>query len=246
MEAERGMSHTARIALDIDNTLAMTSLAAGQALAQRLQVPIEELEESGSYRAPWVRRGEDPRHPSEATTRFYQTIWSEPCFLQTIPAVPGAAELVRELNQAGMLAGYVTRRPPGDREATRRWLSSQGFPIAALHHAPHPAGEEAACKSLAMRQMGARVLIDDHLAEVRSVAGSMKERAGQPAQGGLAAVLISQPYNRGPLFNLVHRPTPWLARADDFATALELAIAMAALLQGEDAKQAIARGTAAN
>lgn len=209
------------LAFDIDNTIADTCQGVRDLLALHLGMSERDIVDTPSYRYPALPPGMDVHAPSSQVKAFYAGIWHHPRLLSDMPAIRGAPELLREIARAGMLSGYVTRRPPQQYNATQRWLARHQFPHGTLLHALHPEGSPAACKSLSMLLLGARVLIDDHAEEVRTVMDS--------GLGG--AVLLTRPYNTHAAL-----PAPsegrLIARVSTLAEAVHTATGMAAMLAG--------------
>lgn len=213
------------IAFDIDNTIALSLEGLRLILAKRLGCRPDELRATDSYRYPLILGGSLHEAGSDETLNAaYEGAWTCDEICRLMPAIEGARELLWELNEDGLLRGYVTRRPEHQRGVTEEWLRRQTFPSAPLVHAPHPAGEARVCKSVGMREIGAHILIDDHPGEVQGV-----------LDANLAAILIDLPHNRtsGPDW----QPSGLGIRQADLQSAVTVARGLAALLQSQVKRQ---------
>lgn len=118
-------------------------------------------------------------------------------------------EALHELARAGVLRGYVTRRPPVPEviAATRDWIEENGFPDLPIEHVPR-----GISKAVYMRRLDARIIVEDSPGEAESVIAH-----------GLDVIYMDHPYNRHvehphlrvncwsgllPLVRLLRTPTP--------------------------------------
>lgn len=176
------------IGIDIDNVIASIESTLRRLLAQRYGCAENELQQTSLYRYPFlpaelIGSGGDP-HTHAATCQAYANIWDSPELITEVSPTPQAPELMHQLSDLGLLAGYITRRPEKFSVPSRAWLRTCNFPAAPLRHAYDDARGRQ-CKSSHLHQLGAGVLIDDHPAEIESVIAS-----------GIHGILLSAPHNR--------------------------------------------------
>lgn len=178
-----------RIALDIDNVLGDIITAARLRLAREHQFDENSLEETFLYKAPI-------RMPNGEAFNLSWDFWQCPEMLLSVPPVTGAVLAVQQLYEAGMLAGYVTRRSATSHFVTREWLTKHDFPIAPLRcvGTDDPETAYANCKSAASRELGAAIILDDSPNEVRTA-----------RMNGFNAQLIDPPIGRSERMALLEK-----------------------------------------
>lgn len=91
-------------------------------------------------------------------------------------------EALHELAGAGLLRGYVTRRPPIPEviAATRDWILENRFPNLPIEHVPR-----GISKAVHMQRLDARIIVEDSPQEAESVLAH-----------GLDVIYMDHPYNR--------------------------------------------------
>jgi hypothetical protein len=163
MNATQGEKTGMRVAVDVDNVLADIVTSARMTLAQDVGVPVDEIILTGAYHRPFGH--EDPAIAEKLV--LDHAFWDRPEVLLRCPVLPGAREAMWRLHEAGMLAGYVTRRPGAVADLTREWHSAVGMPPAEMRFVGTTDASTTydQCKSVACREIGATHLIDDHADE---------------------------------------------------------------------------------
>jgi beta-phosphoglucomutase-like phosphatase (HAD superfamily) len=118
-----------------------------------------------------------------------RAFWDRSDVLDGSDASPGSVEALNRLHERGMLAGYITRRPPQTRELTEAWLRRHGYPDVPVHFVGVAAAIASydLCKSTVCRQIGATHLVDDHATEISQAAAAGIEVVVVDAQTGRAA-----------------------------------------------------------
>lgn len=204
------------IAFDLDETLAESSGGMLHNVAQLLGVSDTSLTLTESYLMPvGPRDGDWDERTRQLVQAFISATWHDEAFNAGLRPIGTGPQLLHELDGAGLLRGYVTRRPSILRGVSEQWLRRCGFPARALLHA---ASSPRVCKSSGMTLLGAQVLVDDHPEEVGSVTRLQARQLG--------SVLISRPHNRQA------RPSgTWAYRAGTLEEAAHTATAMLALLR---------------
>lgn len=152
-----------RVAVDVDNVLADIITSARLTLAEDLDLPVEDIILTGIYHRPFGH----PDPEIDAKLELDHAFWDRPEVILRCPVIPGALDAMNRLHQAGMLAGYVTRRPDAVREMTRQWHGVNAFPKAEMRFVgtTDASTTYAQCKSVACGEIGAGYLIDDHADE---------------------------------------------------------------------------------
>jgi hypothetical protein len=197
-----------RIAFDIDQVLADIIQGARSVLAADLGISPESIVDTFEYSQPFTHGNPD----LAARLVVEHSFWDREDLLTTCPVVPGAAEAVRRVHDAGHLAGYITRRPGHVSHLTTGWLAANGFMQAPVHHVG--TGDAATnfdrCKSAACKMIGATHLIDDHATEVTTAGAA-----------GICVVVVDTPVGRRERHEaLLLRPQTLVAR--DAAHAVQL------------------------
>jgi phosphoglycolate phosphatase-like HAD superfamily hydrolase len=152
-----------RVAVDVDNVLADIIASAKMTLAEDLGLPVDEIVMTGIYHRPFGH----PDPAIDAKLKLDHAFWDRPEVILRCPVLPGALDAMHRLDRAGVLAGYVTRRPGAVRETTRQWHAAVGLPHAEMRFVgtTDAATTYAQCKSVACAEIGANYLIDDHADE---------------------------------------------------------------------------------
>lgn len=169
---------------DIDGVLCETADLAVQYACHRLGMHASDLINipNDDYENGLINRF--PAEQREAANRLIRAAFdeNEGDIYRIAPVRTHAHEALHELASAGILRGYVTRRPPHPEviEATRDWIDENGFPDLPLEHVPR-----GISKAVYMRRLNATVIVEDSPAEAQSVLAH-----------GLAVIYMDHPYNR--------------------------------------------------
>ncbi|WP_027894472.1 5' nucleotidase, NT5C type [Calidithermus chliarophilus] len=182
-------------ALDLDGTVSDTLGSLGAYLSRALGVAVG-LDRATNYHALEEALPPELRERGRALIERAFRDNAGNVYGQA-EAVPGALEGARLLEARGKLAGYITRRPAIHGAITLGWLGVHGFPDAPLLHA-----RPRISKAVYMRQLGARVLVEDSAHELEAVLTE-----------GLGGVLLERPYNRGYAHERLVRLGGWAALA---------------------------------
>lgn len=152
-----------RVGVDVDNVLADIIAAARLTLSEDTGIAVDEIVLSGIYHRPFAHP--DPEQDEKLAVGH--AFWDRPEVLLRCPLLPGALDAMWRLKEAGMLAGYVTRRPGAVRELTSTWFERVGLPPAEMRFVGTTDASTTydQCKSVACREIGATHLIDDHADE---------------------------------------------------------------------------------
>lgn len=174
-----------RIAFDIDQVLCMIVDHGRVVLAKDMGVDPSLIIVSDEYDQPFrfCEGAECLPVPVE------RAFWDRDDVLGGSEPAPGSVVALNRLHRRGLLAGYITRRPPQTRELTVAWLERHGYPNVPVHFV----GIQGAvasydlCKSTICRQIGATHLVDDHATEISNAAAAGIEVVVVDAQTGRAA-----------------------------------------------------------
>ena len=177
-------------AFDIDGTLACTREVMRAALAQRVGLPLNHLQDGGMYETFGFTLGSD--FMDQQLIEVALDTWRSVAHL-ALP-LPGALETVNRVASTGRLLGYVTRRDPQMTALTRAWLHEHGFPVSTtlLRHMP----DNHACKSVQALALALtyRTGGPEWLSDIVLVEDSGRE-ALSAARNGLRVALLDQPHN---------------------------------------------------
>jgi hypothetical protein len=151
------------VAIDVDNVLADIISSARLTLAEDLGIDASDIVLTNAYHQPFG-------HPDPAVAArlvIEHAFWDRPEVLSRCPVIPGSLDAVLRLEDHGILAGYVTRRPAAVRGLTEEWMASSGFPDRPRRFVGTTDAGTAydTCKSIACRELGATHLVDDHADE---------------------------------------------------------------------------------
>jgi len=115
------------LGIDIDGVCAEFADSCNFWLAERLDMDPQPID-----RWDWYENygSEGPR----AWREFWRMTEADPDWMGLVPPVPGAAEGVHALEDAGHEVIYVTARNPRYQEATWEWLEGEGFVPKHLIH----------------------------------------------------------------------------------------------------------------
>lgn len=156
-----------RVGLDLDNVLVSTMASARRVIAQLREIPFEEIIETQEYWTPFSHQ--NPKLASRLVPDH--AFWDREDLLLNADPLPGAIEAANILAKEGMLASYITRRPPAVASITEKWLKRQNFPIVPTHHVGslNPDEYHANCKSSACRIEGVTHMVDDQAKEAEKL-----------------------------------------------------------------------------
>lgn len=172
-----------RVAFDLDNVVVDIVEAAREAVAASAGVPAADIFDTHVYYAPFG-------HVDANVSRLLATpheFWQREDVLAAARPLPGAREALVRLHDAGMLAGYVTRRAGRARGITRAWLEIHDMPVVDLHLVGHHEAHRnyEGCKARVCLEIGATHLVDD----------SQRE-AEDAVRLGVTPILVDHPLGR--------------------------------------------------
>lgn len=174
-----------RIAFDIDQVLCMIVDQGRAVLASDMGVDPSLILVSDEYDQPFrfCEGAECLPVPVE------RAFWDRADVLDGSLPAPESVEALNRLHARGLLAGYITRRPPQTRELTEAWLKRHGYPDVPVHFVgiQSDVASYDLCKSTVCRQIGATHLVDDHATEISKAAEAGIEVVVVDAQTGRAA-----------------------------------------------------------
>lgn len=152
------------VASDIDNVLSDIIASARRALARDVGIDPHEIILTQVYQRPFSHP--DPQINAKLT--LDHAFWDRAEVIDGCDPIPGSVDAMMRLHQAGMLVGYITRRPPTVREGTERWMRKHGYPAMPVHHVGTTAFDTTfeLCKSSVCHKLGATHLLDDHATEI--------------------------------------------------------------------------------
>lgn len=199
-----------RVALDLDNVLVDILESARIAVAALAGIDPTSLVDTWVYATPFT-------HPDESVSRLIVTdhhFWQRDDVMAASRPLPGARDAAMRLANAGILAGYVTRRSLRAKGITGAWLDLHDFPKAEMRFVGHHEADRnnAACKAEECLALKATHLIDDSQAE-----------AGRAVDRGITAILVDHPLGR------IAR-NDWLAANTGVPLATDVAEAVSLLL----------------
>jgi hypothetical protein len=197
-----------RVALDLDNVLVDILESARIAVAALAGIEPASLVDTGVYATPFT-------HPDEEVSRRIVTdhhFWQRDDVMAASRPLPGARDAAVRLADAGVLAGYVTRRSIRARGITAAWLDLHDFPRSEMrfvgHHEAHL--NHDACKAEECLALMATHLVDDSQAE-----------AGRALDRGVVPILVDHPLGRVARDEWL-RAHPGVAVAPDIAAAVSM------------------------
>ncbi|MAM83255.1 MAG: hypothetical protein CL472_01065 [Acidobacteria bacterium] len=154
-----------KVSFDIDNVLADIVGTARNVLEEDMGLAPGTIEIIDFYDSPFKIKGD--KTPISVDHSF----WSDKRVISDCRVFPRAVEAVKLADEAGILAGYITRRPAAIEEATAAWFSSVGLPQKIAIHVGTENAETTfdMCKSEACSAIGATHHVDDHADEFQSV-----------------------------------------------------------------------------
>jgi hypothetical protein len=171
------------VAFDLDNVVVDIVEAAREALAASAGVPASQIFDTHVYYAPFG-------HVDAAVMPLLATphdFWQREDVLAAARPLAGAREALVRLHEAGMLAGYITRRAGRARGITRAWLEIHDMPSVDLHLVGHHDARHNhdGCKARVCLDIGATHLVDD----------SQRE-AEDALRLGVTPILVDHPLGR--------------------------------------------------
>lgn len=169
-----------RVGCDLDNVIIAIIESARRLMAADLGVPLDQIEETNIYWDPFTHA--DPAIADKLKPSF--EFWNREDLLMGCEALPGAHDAAWRLYDAGLLACYITRRPPAVSHLTNAWLMINRFPPVPAEHVGATAGETyfETCKSTICSRYDVTHMIDDHAGE-----------ADMLAKAGIEVVLVDAP-----------------------------------------------------
>ncbi len=171
------------VALDLDNVVVDIMVAARKAAAMMIDVDETEIIDTWRYYSPFTHI--NPVLAEKIITDH--AFWERDDILASAPIISGAYEAAHRLADAGILAGYVTRRSPRSQGITQGWIDLNNLPNRPLRVVGHSdrAYYQNLCKSDACRDIGATRLIDDSHNEAARILAA-----------GLDVIVIDHPLGR--------------------------------------------------
>ena len=153
-----------KVSFDIDNVLADIVSTARNVLEEDMGLAPGTIEIIDFYDSPFQIKGD--KTPISVDHSF----WNDERIISGCQVFPRAVEAMKLADEAGIHAGYITRRPASTEEATAAWLPSVGLPQKIVVHVGTEDAETTfdMCKSEACSAIGATHLVDDHADEFQS------------------------------------------------------------------------------
>lgn len=172
-----------KIGLDLDNVIVDIMASARAVMAKDHSLELEEVIETHVYWEPFTHS--DPLIAE--TLKPDHSFWNREDVLLGAPPLPGSLEAVLALHEAGLLACYITRRPPLVDAITRQWLSMHSFPEMPVVHVGHTDRDQYfdRCKSTACHEHGVTHMVDDQPHEIESLRAA-----------GINTILVDAPVGR--------------------------------------------------
>ncbi len=172
-----------KVGLDLDNCIVGIMESAREAMARDLSIPVSDIIETQVYWQPFTHS--DPQIAEQLKPDL--AFWDREDVLLGAPALPDALDAAHKLHEAGLLACYITRRPPAVAHLTNHWLVSQKAPDVPTFHVGSADKAEyfAQCKSHACKKLGVTHMVDDQPHEATSL-----------MEAGINVVLIDAPIGR--------------------------------------------------
>ena len=197
-----------KIGLDLDNVIIDIMSSARAVTANDHSLTIEEVIETNVYWDPFTHA--DPEIAPRL--RPVHSFWDRPDVLLTAPCLPGALEAVLRLHEAGLLACYITRRPPTVDALTLRWLREHTFPDVPVVHVGHSDKTLyfERCKSSACLEHGVTHMVDDQPHEIETL-----------TTAGISSILVDAPVGRDKRREFM-RDNPAIPVARDITHAVDM------------------------
>jgi hypothetical protein len=172
-----------RVGCDLDNVIVGIIDAARRAMASDLGIPAEDILDTHIYWDPFTHP--DPAVAAQLKPSF--GFWNRHDVLMGSEPLPGSVEAAWRLYNAGLLACYITRRPPLVDPITRAWIKAANLPPVPVEHVGATEGETyfETCKSTICRRYGVTHMIDDHAGE-----------ADMLAEAGIEVILVDAAIGR--------------------------------------------------
>jgi hypothetical protein len=172
-----------RIGCDLDNVIVDTMAGAKSALARDHDLDENEIIETLIYWQPYSHSEASIAQKLVTPLEF----WDREDVLLGAPPVSGSLEAAWRMHDAGILACYITRRPPHVAELTKRWLTENGFPDLPVEHVGNRNADQyfAICKSTICQRYDVTHMIDD-----------LADEAITLRNAGIEILLINAPIGR--------------------------------------------------
>ena len=173
-----------KIGLDLDNVIVDIMASARAVTAADHGLVIEEVIETHVYWDPFTHA--DPSIAERL--RPDHSFWDREEVLLGAPMLEGSLNAVLRLHVAGILACYITRRPPSVAALTARWLRENGYPDLPVIHVGHTDRELYfnLCKSSACIEHSVTHMVDDQPHEIETL-----------MEAGIRTILVDAPVGRG-------------------------------------------------
>jgi hypothetical protein len=199
-----------RCALDIDNVIAAIIDSALLVMAGDLGLDPAEISHTDIYWDPFTHADPALAARLKPTVEF----WDREEVLAGCQPLPGALDAAWRLYNEGLLACYITRRPPTVDDITRTWIAVHGLPPVPVEHVGSSGDEDyfARCKSSVCARYGVTHMVDDHPGE-----------ADMLAKAGVEVVLVDAPIGRVARNDFL-KSHPHLRLAPDLSAAVDLLI----------------------
>lgn len=148
-----------KIGCDLDNVAVDIMAGAKAALARDHQLAVSEIIETHIYWTPFSHS--DPAIAEKLVPSL--SFWDREDVLLGSPAVEGSRDAAWRLHDLGLLACYITRRPPHVADLTLQWLRDGGWPDVPVEHVGNRNADEyfKVCKSTVCRRYGVSHMMDD-------------------------------------------------------------------------------------
>lgn len=172
-----------KIGLDLDNVIVDIMASARAVTAADHGLVIEEVIETNVYWDPFTHA--DPSIAGRLKPDH--SFWDREEVLLGAPMLEGSLNAVLRLHVAGLLACYITRRPPSVAALTVRWLLENGYPDLPVIHVGHTDRELYfnLCKSSACIEHGVTHMVDDQPHEIETL-----------MEAGIRTILVDAPVGR--------------------------------------------------
>ena len=197
-----------KIALDLDNVIIDIMASARAVTAADHGLEIDDVIETNVYWDPFTHA--DP--VIAARLRPDHSFWDREEVLLKAPPLPGSLDAVRRLHDEGMLACYITRRPPEVATFTAQWLADGRYPEVEIEHVGHQ--DQALyferCKSSVCMEHGVTHMIDDQPHEIQTLHAA-----------GISTILVDAPVGRGKRREFM-KENPHIPVAPDLASAVDI------------------------
>lgn len=197
-----------KTALDLDNVIVDIMASARAVTAADHGLAIDAVIETNVYWDPFTHADPDIAERLKPEHSF----WDREEVLLGAPMLDGSREAAWRLHDAGLLACYITRRPPSVDSITIRWLRDNGYPDLPVIHVGHTDRELYfnLCKSAACIEYGVTHMVDDQPHEIETL-----------TEAGIRTILVDAPVGREKRREFM-ASNPHIPVADDLRHAVDL------------------------